>query len=113
MSGRLKDKIAVVTGASSGIGRAISLAYHKEGARVVCADLREGVKDQEFSDYTHNVITKEGGSAIFVHVDVTVAEQVEALIQIAVEWGGRLDIMVSESMSGRIYLDPRFHVANV
>lgn len=113
MSGRLKDKIAVVTGASSGIGRAVSLAYHSEGAKVVCADLREGIRDQESSDYTHNLITKQGGSAIFVHVDVTIAEQVEALVQKAVEWGGRLDIMVSKPMSGRIYLDPRLHAANV
>lgn len=97
MPGRLQGKIAVVTGASSGLGRAISLAYHKEGAKVVCADLQENSHYQEnpeeTSISTHDQINKDGGKAIFHKVDVTDPKQVEALVQKAVEWGGRIDIM--------------------
>ncbi|KAK5174907.1 uncharacterized protein LTR77_000043 [Saxophila tyrrhenica] len=101
MPGRLQDKIACITGASSGLGRAIALAYASEGARVVCADLREQSRytssSAEQAGTTHDTITSSGGSAIFVACDTTSAEQVEALVAKAVEWGGRLDIMVNNA----------------
>ena len=101
MPGRLQDKIAIVTGASSGIGRSISLRYASEGAHVICADINntaraEGAAD-EASIATHDLITKDGGKAIFVQVDVTKPDQVESLVQKAVEWGGRLDVMVNNA----------------
>jgi NAD(P)-dependent dehydrogenase (short-subunit alcohol dehydrogenase family) len=102
MPGRLQDKIAIVTGASSGIGRSISLRYASEGAHVVCADISdkaraEGPAADEASITTHDFITKDGGKATFVKVDVTDEAQVEGLVKKAVEWGGRLDVMVNNA----------------
>ena len=100
MPGRLQDRIAIITGASSGIGRATAFLYAKEGAKVVCADLQPGTwrensaQNGEADGPTHERITKDGGSAIFVKTDVSVPEEVEALVAAAVKEWGRLDIMV-------------------
>lgn len=96
MPGRLQDKIAIITGASGGIGRAIALAYHAEGARIVCADIQPTGRKNE-PGLTHELITSEGGSAIYVPCDVGIASQVESLVAKAVEWGGRLDVMVNNA----------------
>jgi NADP-dependent 3-hydroxy acid dehydrogenase YdfG len=96
--GRLANKVAIVTGAASGIGRAIALAYHKEGAQVVCADIREHTRyagSAEEERTTHASINSMGGKAIFAQVDVGKPESVEALVQKAVEEFGRVDIMVN------------------
>ncbi|KAF1990469.1 putative short chain type dehydrogenase [Aulographum hederae CBS 113979] len=93
MPGRLQDKIAIVTGSTSGIGRAIALAFAKEGAKVVCSDLDEG--EQEGS--TRASILNDGGEAIFVKTNVTIGAEVESLVKEAVEKYGRLDIMVNNA----------------
>jgi NAD(P)-dependent dehydrogenase (short-subunit alcohol dehydrogenase family) len=104
--GRLANKVAVVTGSSSGIGRAISLAYAREGARVVCADLQPTTRFEQSSDEdetrgtTHDRIIESGGEAIFVRTDVTDAEQVEELVKTAVRTWGRLDVMVNNAGIG-------------
>jgi len=104
MPGRLQDKVAIVTGSSSGIGRAICLAYSREGARVVCADLqpttRFELNEDETRGTTHDRIIEAGGNAIFVQVDVRDAEQVEELVKAAVGTFGRLDIMVNNAGIG-------------
>jgi NAD(P)-dependent dehydrogenase (short-subunit alcohol dehydrogenase family) len=93
--GRLADKIAIVTGSSSGLGRAIALLYAKEGASVVCADLQPSarlvIRDEADAE-THALITKSGGNAIFVKTDVGSAAEMEALVKKAVEKYGRLDV---------------------
>lgn len=100
MPGRLQDRIAIITGSSSGIGRATAFLYAKEGANVVCADLQPGTwrensaQNGEADGPTHERITKDGGSAIFVKTNVSVPEEVEALVAAAVKEWGRLDIMV-------------------
>lgn len=104
MPGRLTDKVAIVTGAASGIGRAISLLYAAEGAHLVCADLQPNTQynasDEETRGNTHDRIKESGGRAIFVKVDVSQPEQVEALVQAAVAEYGRLDIMVNNAGIG-------------
>lgn len=104
MPGRLQDRIAIITGASSGIGRATAFAFAKEGAKVVCADLQPGTcredtaqKDHDESNGpTHERINQEYGAnrSFFVKTDVSDPKQVEALVAAAVKEWGRLDIMV-------------------
>jgi NAD(P)-dependent dehydrogenase (short-subunit alcohol dehydrogenase family) len=82
----LEGKVALVTGGSSGIGRATALAFAKEGAKVVIASRRVDTGEE-----TARMIKDAGGEAIFVRTDVSKASEVEALIKKAVETYGRLD----------------------
>lgn len=96
--GRLANKVAIVTGAASGIGRAIAFAYHKEGAHVVCADIRERTKyagSREEDRTTHESIKDMGGKAIFQQVDVCRPDSVRGLVEAAVKQYDRLDVMVN------------------
>ena len=71
-SGRLSGKTAVITGGAAGIGRASSLMFAKEGARVVIIDI-----NKEAARETVDMITAEGGLAHFFHADVSNADQVD------------------------------------
>jgi len=82
----LEDKVALVTGGSSGIGRAASLVFVREAAKVVIADIQVNGGEE-----TVWMIKEAGGEAIFVKTDVSKGDQVEALIKKAVETYGRLD----------------------
>jgi len=93
-------RIAIVTGSSSGIGRCVALALAAQGASVVCADLRPSARTEikeETEVDTHHLIGRKGGKAIFVKTDVSVASEVEALVQAAVQWGKRLDILINNA----------------
>ncbi|BCS28329.1 SDR family NAD(P)-dependent oxidoreductase [Aspergillus puulaauensis] len=95
---RLQDKVAIVTGASSGLGRAIAVRYAHEGARVVCADLSPMARSREEAEITtHDLIEKNGGQSLFVQADVGDAVQMENLVQTAVKRFGRLDILVNNA----------------
>jgi NAD(P)-dependent dehydrogenase (short-subunit alcohol dehydrogenase family) len=84
MENTFKDKVALVTGASFGIGRATALAFAKKGAKVVLADWVENLE-------TMDLIKKFGGEAIFVKCDVSNGKEVKALIQKTIASFGRLD----------------------
>jgi len=84
MPGRVEGKVALITGGASGIGRATALAFAREGAQLIIADMQEDGGQQ-----TVHMITENGGEATFVQVDVTSASAVEALISKAVETYGR------------------------
>lgn len=89
---RLQGKVAVVTGAGSGIGRGIALRFAQEGAAVLCADLSE-----EGAQQTAETAQKEGGRALALCVDVSRRDQVEAMVGRAVGELGGLDIMVANA----------------
>jgi NAD(P)-dependent dehydrogenase (short-subunit alcohol dehydrogenase family) len=80
-------KIALVTGAGSGIGRATALVFAREGAAVACSDI-----DTESGEATVRMIEDLGGTASFVRADVSVGSDVEAMVQTVVERYGRLDV---------------------
>lgn len=86
MAGNMDGKTALVTGGSSGIGRAASLAYAREGARVVVADV-----NIEGGEETVQQIKEAGGEAILVHADVSKPEDTQAMVAQAVEAFGSLD----------------------
>ncbi len=86
MAGNLDGKTALVTGGGSGIGRSASLAYAREGARVVVADV-----NVEGGEETVQRIKEAGGEAILVHADVSKPEDTQAMVAQAVEAFGSLD----------------------
>ena len=86
MSSKFEGKVAVVTGGSSGIGRAAALAFGKAGAKVVVSDV-----DHKGGEETVRMLKKQGGISTFVKVDVTSAVEVEAMINKLIETYGKLD----------------------
>ena len=86
----LTDRVAIVTGAASGIGRASAERMAEAGATVVCAD-----RDADGATITAEHITGAGGSADVVSLDVTDDEEVEAVVRATVERHGRLDVMAN------------------
>lgn len=89
---RLKDKVAIVTGSSSGIGKAVALRFGAEGAKVVVTARRLNLCEQ-----TVGQIVKNGGEAWAIQTDVADERQVEQLIGQTVKRYGRLDILVNNA----------------
>jgi NAD(P)-dependent dehydrogenase (short-subunit alcohol dehydrogenase family) len=90
----LKDKVALITGASSGIGRASARLFAQQGAKIVAVDFddaggREAVEG----------IRRESGDAMFVHADIGKKADVDAAIQAAVKRYGRIDVLFSNAAS--------------
>jgi len=90
--GRLDRKVAVVTGAASGIGRGTALCVAREGAAVVAADLNSQGGEQVIGE-----IAAAGGRAVFQHTDVSSEPDIKALVDRAVSEYGRLDIMYNNA----------------
>ncbi len=92
---RLRDKIAIVTGSSSGIGKAIALRFGQEGAKVVVAARRRALCEQ-----TVHQIQQNGGEAVVKQIDVADERQVERLMTDTVNRYGRIDILVNNAGIG-------------
>jgi NAD(P)-dependent dehydrogenase (short-subunit alcohol dehydrogenase family) len=90
------DETALVTGASSGIGRAVALAFAYAGAAVVNADARETPRGEEAETPTHEAIRAAGGTAAFVETDVRDESDVAVAVEAAREFGGA-DVLVNSA----------------
>ena len=89
----LKDKVALITGSSSGIGRSCAVAFAREGSKVVVSC----DKDLEGGNETVRFIKEVGGDAIFVKADVSCGQDVEFMVKAAIERYGRLDCAVNNA----------------
>ncbi len=91
-AGDLDRRVAIITGAAMGIGRACALGMAKEGARVVLADI-----DDQAGQAATKEITKSGGTAVFVKTDVSSMSDMEALAAAALDQFGTIDILVNNA----------------
>ena len=89
---RLKDKVALITGAGSGIGRASAVKFAAEGARVVAVDIQEPGNQE-----TVSTIRSAGGAATAVQADVIRSQDVQRMVRAAVDTYGRLDILFNNA----------------
>jgi len=92
---KLKEKVAIVTGAAKGIGRGIATVFFQEGAKLVIADW-----DEEAGKKTADEIRRSGGHAFFVKCDVSNEEQVKAMIRETVTKYGRINVLVNNAGIG-------------
>src|SRR5690606_14600893 len=102
----LQDKVAIVTGGSRGIGRAICLGFAQQGAKVVVASRTEvdTSTGTEFTRYaagsihdTARMIQAQGGSAVGIKCDVTQADDIRNLVNVTLARFGRIDILVNNA----------------
>lgn len=94
--GRLQGRVAIVTGANSGIGRASARLFAREGAKVVCCDIQESISpriDELIKD-------KEGGQAVFANIDVSKPTDCERMLSVALDSFGDLDILFNNAGAG-------------
>jgi len=96
ISADFSDETVVVTGGSSGIGRAVATGFGDAGATVINADVRAEPKDVGAETPTHELVAERGGTARFVETDVSEPSQIETVIEAAREFGG-VDVMVNNA----------------
>lgn len=92
MAGRLAGKVAVITGAGGGQGRAAAVLFAQEGAKVVVTDVKV-----EGGEETAHMVNAAGGQAVFHATDVSQAEQIEAAVRLAVDTYGALHLMYNNA----------------
>ena len=89
---RLQDKVALITGAASGIGRETALLFAVEGAKILVADVNDdGGKE------TVRLVKEQGGEAAYAHADVSRAADCEGMVRVAEDSFGRLDVMFNNA----------------
>jgi NAD(P)-dependent dehydrogenase (short-subunit alcohol dehydrogenase family) len=93
---RLKDRVAIITGANSGIGRATARLFAREGAKVVCCDIQETISPR----IDQLIKEKEGGQAVFATIDVTRPEDCERMVKTALDSFGDVDILYNNAGAG-------------
>jgi NAD(P)-dependent dehydrogenase (short-subunit alcohol dehydrogenase family) len=93
--GRLQGKVAIITGANSGIGRATARLFAREGAKVVCCDIQETITPR-----IDELITRDDGQAVFANIDVTKQQDCDRMVTIALEKYGDLDILYNNAGGG-------------
>ncbi len=86
----LKDKVAIITGAAGGIGKATALRFAEEGAKVVVADFSDG-------SATVAEVKAQGSDAVYVQVDVTSPDSVKLMVEKALEAFGRIDVLINNA----------------
>lgn len=89
---RLKDKVAIITGAASGIGKATAKLFAEHGAQVVVADI-----DEQGGNQTVANIKENDNEAIFIHTDVTIRELTEQMVEKTLKTYGRLDVLFNNA----------------
>src|SRR5246500_4494514 len=93
--GRLKGKVAIVTGANSGIGRATARLFSREGAKVVCCDIQETITPR-----IDELISQAGGQAPFAKTDVTKQDDCDRMVATALEKFGGINILYNNAGAG-------------
>ncbi len=106
--GKLEGKVAIITGAASGIGKASAVLFAKEGAKVVVADIQD-----ELGKETVKKINDTGGKAVYVHTDVSKADDVKNMIKTAVDTYGKLDILYNNAGTSGIMADTLNYPVNL
>ena len=89
---RLKDKVALITGAGGGIGRESSLLFAKEGASVVVVDVNDDAGNK-----TVEMVRSQGGRAVYVHADVSKAADCERMVVVAENGFGKLNVLFNNA----------------
>ena len=99
---RLDHKVAVITGAGSGIGRASAIIFAKEGAKIVVADINDAGGEETVASIKSN-----GGEAVFIHTDVSKGSDVQKLVEKTVQKFGKIDILfnVAGTPMGNIQIE--------
>lgn len=90
--GRFEDKVMIITGSATGIGRATAIRASKEGAKLVLVDVKKSEGEEALKTIIDN-----GGEAIFLNVDISIEENCEKMVSVAVEKFGKLDIAINNA----------------
>ena len=89
---RLKNKVAIITGGASGIGKATAILFAEHGAKIVVADI-----DEHGANQTVATITNAGNEAIYVRTDVTISDNTERMVQETLSKYGKLDVQINSA----------------